>query len=96
MRALCGDEEEVESDILAKDCKGSRGEAVLGPVENPFSGMCKVIPVGRFKGGSSLKDVEVGENASAAERFEPGLGDGDGGGSTCRRGRVAVFVEKPG
>jgi len=92
VRALCGDEDEAESDILAKDCRGSRGEAELGPTENPFAGMCKVIPVGRFKGGSSLKDVEVGENASAAERFEPGLGVGDGDRLTCRCGRVVRFV----
>lgn len=92
MRALCGDE--VESDILAKDWRGSRGEAEVEPAKKPLSGMCKVIPVGRFKGGSSLKDVDVGENASAAERFEPGLGEGDGGRLTWRCGRVVTFVEK--
>lgn len=79
VRVLCGDEDGAERDILANDCKGSRGEAELGQVGMAFFGMCKVIPVGRFRGGSSWKDVEVGENASAAERFEPGFGEGEGG-----------------
>lgn len=96
VRVLCGEEAEAERDILAKDCKDSRGEAELGAVERPFLGMCKVIPVGRFKGGSSLKEVEVGENASAAERFEPGMGEGDGGGLTWSWGRIVTFAAENG
>jgi len=37
------------------------------------------MPVGRFKGGNSSNDAEVGENATAAERFKPeGTGERTG------------------
>lgn len=70
---------EDESDIFANECKDSRGEEPeLEEVENVDSGIWRVIPVGRFNGGRSLNDVDVGEKASAAERFVPELGEGEG------------------
>jgi len=72
---------EDESDIFANECSGSKGEEPeLGQFENVDSGICKVMPVGRFNGGRSLNDIDVGENASAAERFVPELGEGEGWG----------------
>jgi hypothetical protein len=74
-RTECGDDD--DNDILAKDCKDSTGDAECGAAEKFVSGICKVMPVGRFKGGNSWNDDEVGENASAAERFKPGARHGE-------------------
>jgi len=57
---------------LEKDCRDSRGEDEWEAVGKFVSGICNVMPVGRFKGGNSWNEDEVGEKASAAERFKPG------------------------
>jgi hypothetical protein len=77
--ALCEDggppgDEPIDS--FANDCNGSKGEFELEPFPGTHSGITKDMETGRFA-GMCANVAEVGENAAAADRFEPNRSEGD-------------------
>lgn len=71
--AVCGDE---PRDIFENDSVAESGAPREGK-----SGISSAFGTGRFS-GTGANDAEVGENAAAAERFEPDRGVGDGENAT--------------